>query len=58
MEYNPELDKLFILSTKKPVTSSAVALCVVDVAAEIDNVFDTSPYYVIDEFGRTVKVRK
>ena len=56
LEYSEELDKLFILTSRKPLTSSAVALCVLDVAADIDKLFDTSLYKGFDETGADTEV--
>ena len=57
LEYSPSQDKLFVLSTRSPVSSSSVALCVFDVAQNIDQLFDASQYYTQDESGNRVKVR-
>ena len=56
LEFDSDLDKLFILTTKKPVTSSIVALCVIDVATDIDQVFDTAPYEAYDIDGKEIQV--
>jgi hypothetical protein len=57
LEYNAELDKLFVLATKIPVTSSVVVLCVFDVPTGIDEVFDQSEYVGgYDEKGDPIKV--
>ena len=56
LEYSEELDKLFILTSRKPLTSSVVALCVLDVAADIDKLFDSSLYKGFDESGAETEV--
>jgi len=55
LEFDSDLDKLFILTTKKPVTSSIVALCVIDVATDIDDVFDTADYENYDIDGKLIQ---
>lgn len=56
LEYNSDMDKLFVLVTKRPVTSSVVALCVIDVPSEIDKVFDESFYKGYNEQGAEIEV--
>ncbi|KAL5262726.1 hypothetical protein ACHWQZ_G008207 [Mnemiopsis leidyi] len=58
LEYNEDLDKLFILATRRPVSSSMVALCVLDVATDIDYMFDTSLYKGFDESGADTQIKQ
>lgn len=57
LEYNSDMDKLFFLATKKPVRSSAIALCVLDVEKDIDTLLDTGKYVFHDENGDPFNVR-
>ena len=56
MEYSASQDKLYVLITRDPISSSAVSLCAFDVAQDIDLVFDTTQYYTNDMDGNKVKV--